>query len=127
MIPAPMPISVLVTISSVSERDSMHPMPLIRNIEHPAVSILILLRFTDQCPASSINGMISNEGNDSSISTSSSWACGNIVSIRSSIGEMANPGSDTIAEIDQIATTATNGIDPFPVSIFIVICVCLGM
>lgn len=121
IIPAPMPISVLVTISSVSVRESMQPMPLSRNIDVPMTNIRILLRFTDQRPASSIKGMIINEGSDSSIDTSSSLALENNLSMSSSMGDTASPGSDTIADTDHIATSAVSVIVPFPVLITIIL------
>lgn len=114
-----MPISVLVMISSVSVRESMHPMPLRRNMLVPITSNRSLLPRTDQRPASNINGMISSEGNDSSIDVSRFVASGNRVFMRSSIGEIAKPGNDTIADMDHIATRAMSGITPFPVFIAI--------
>ena len=39
----------------------------------------------------------------------------------SSIGDTASPGSDTMADIDQMATSAVSVIVPFPVFINIII------
>ena len=121
MMPAPMPIIVLVIINSVSVRESIQPMPLRRNIDVPMTNIRILLRVTDQRPASSIKGMIISEGSDSSIETSSSPALGNMVLMSSSIGDTASPGSDTIADTDHMATRAARCIVPFPVLINIIL------
>ena len=117
--PAPMPIRAPSTISSTNDRESIEPMPQIRNIAVPSTNILILLPFTECLPAISIKGIIISEGNDSNISTSNRPAEGNIVSNLSRIGDTANPGNDTIADTDHIATNATRGIVPFPVFTFI--------
>jgi hypothetical protein len=37
------------------------------------------------------------------------------------MGDMAKPGREMMAEIDQMATKAVSGIVPFPVFIFIAI------
>jgi hypothetical protein len=85
----------------------------------PMTNNRILLPRTDQRPESNIKGIIISEGNDSSISTSNSLAEGNILSKSSRMGDMAKPGREMMAEIDQMATKAVSGIVPFPVLIFI--------
>ena len=119
MIPAPMPVSVLVTMSSVSVRESVQPIPPMRNMVQPSTNSRILLWRTLHRPASSIKGIIISEGSDSSISTSSFEAEGNMVSRSSRMGDMANPGSDTTADTDHIEISAIRGIVPFPVVTFI--------
>jgi hypothetical protein len=63
--------------------------------------------------------MIISDGSDSNISTSSSLAFGKILSKSSNIGDIANPGNDTIADTESIATNTTTEISPFPVFTFI--------
>ena len=84
---------------------------------HPITSNFTLFPLTDHRPASSIKGIMSNEGSDSSISTSSLLASGNMLSKSLSIGDIANPGSDTTADIESMATTAIADIEPLPVVI----------
>ena len=74
-----------------------------------------LLPLVAQRPAKSIKGIIRSDGNDSSISTSSSLACGNIDCISSRMGDTAKPGSETIADTDHMATSAITDIVPLPV------------
>ena len=120
MIPAPKPIMALKTISSLRLVESIEPMPESRKIVHPSTKSFTLFPRCDHRPASNIAGMISNEGSDSSISISRLLAFGNILSKSLRIGDIANPGSDTTAEIESMATRATREILPLPVEIFIV-------
>ena len=85
----------------------------------PMASSRCLLPLTLHRPARSMKGIIINEGSDSSISISSSPACGNMVSSSPMMGDTASPGSDTMAETDQMATVHRSEIEPFPVLIVI--------
>ena len=62
--------------------------------------------------------MISNDGSEVSIWISRSVVCLKILSRSPRIGDMANPGRETTAETDQIATSTFRGIVPRPVCIF---------
>ena len=62
--------------------------------------------------------MMSSDGSEVSIWISKSVAFGKILFKSPKIGDMASPGSEEMADIDQMASKTTNGIVPFPVVIF---------
>ena len=74
-----------------------------------------MFRLTESFPASSTNGMISNDGNEVSICISKSVAWPKMRCSRPRIGDTASPGNDTTIDTDQIASSVVSAIVPFPV------------
>ena len=80
----------------------------------------ILFLFADSFPDRNRKGITIIEGSDVSIWISSSVVRGNTVSKSPMIGDIANPGSDVMADIDHIAKSANIDISALPVVIFFI-------
>ena len=112
-IPAPMPRMQLMTISHAILRANRHATPLRKKIESPTTRIVSLSRPSESFPESSTKGIISSDGSDVSIWISRSVTLGNTL-----FKSTASPGSDAMADTDQIASRTTSDTEPFPVLIF---------
>ena len=119
--PAPIPITHPATISSRISFAKIHTMPLTKNIAKPTASNFSDSPRVESQPDSNTNGIISREGNEVSICTSSCEAEGKIRLKSSKIGDTANPGNDVTADTDHMASNAKREIYPLPVDIFIAI------
>ena len=117
-IPAPMPRMQLTMISPTMLRMKRQATPLRKKIESPVVSSFSVSRPSESFPESSTKGMISSEGSDVSIWISRSVTLGKTLFRSPRIGEMASPGSDAMADTDQIASRTPKEMEPFPVLIF---------
>ena len=117
--PAPTPRMQLMTMSHAMLRANRQATPLKKKIESPTIRILSLSLPSESFPESSTKGMISNDGSEVSIWISRSVTLGNTLFRSPRIGETASPGSDAMADTDQIASSTTSVTEPFPVLIFI--------
>ena len=95
--------------------------PLTKNIAKPTARSFNDSPLCESQPESKTNGIISRDGREVSICTSSCDAEGNIRLKSSKMGDTANPGNEVTADTDQIASSASRDISPFPVEIFIAI------
>lgn len=116
--PAPTPRMQLMTMSHAMLRANRRPRQLKKKIESPTIRILSLSLPSESFPESSTKGMISSDGSEVSIWISRSVTLGNTLFRSPRIGETASPGSDAMADTDQIASSSTSVIEPFPVLIF---------
>ena len=117
-IPAPMPRMQLMTISHAILRANRQATPLRKKIESPTTRILSLSRPSESFPESSTKGIINSDGSDVSIWISRSVTLGNTLFKSPRMGDMASPGSEAMADTDQIASRTTSDTEPFPVLIF---------
>lgn len=117
--PAPTPRMQLMTMSHAMLRANRQATPLKKKIESPTIRILSLSLPSESFPESSTKGMISSDGSEVSIWISRSVTLGNTLFRSPRIGETASPGSDAMADTDQIASSTTSVTEPFPVLIFI--------
>ena len=116
--PAPTPRMQLMTMSHAMLRANRQATPLKKKIESPTIRILSLSLPSESFPESSTKGMISSDGSEVSIWISRSVTLGNTLFRSPRIGETASPGSDAMADTDQIASSTTSVMEPFPVLIF---------
>ena len=122
--PAPMPSMQLMIINAIILFAAKQATPQSVKIASPVYNIGSLSLPVESLPATSTKGIISRLGSEVSICISRSDAFGNMLFISPNIGDTASPGSDVIADTDQMAISVIREIVPLPVLIFMIAVFC---